>query len=244
MKMTRWLLNTYIVFRIELQNVVQGWKEYLISVLISSATFFMLRLVVNPDPEVEIQLLAGAIVFGVGMISVSRTGQLMVSERFEGRMKLFITSPISQSSYMVGVTTMATVSASITAVVVLALAAAAGVQYHLSPLLIPLIIFTGLTLTGIAVIIATHARTALTAYMLCDAIGVIVVFCSPIFYPVERLPEWLQWVARISPFTHAGQAFREVLSGGSSILVPVCVLLGFMALTNTLGITRMRWREP
>ena len=180
----------------------------------------MLRLMINPPPEVETRLLAGALVFGVGMQSVNMTGSLMVSERFEGQMKLFTTSPISQGSYVVGVTIAGALMAILTAVAVLGLAAATGVNFHLSPLLAPLLIITGLTLPGLAVLIATHARTAQAGYMLCSTVGILVVLVSPIFYPIERLPEVLQWLAQLSPFTHAGQAFMEVLSGGSSITFP------------------------
>ena len=178
------------------------------------------------------------------MQSVNVTGSLLVSERFEGQMTLFRTSPISPGSYVTGVTTASALTAMLTAVVVLGIAAAIGADFHLSLLLLPLLIMTALALPGFAVLIATHVRTAQAGYMLSSTVGILVVLVSPIFYPIERLPEWLQWVARISPFTHAGQAFREVLTGGSSILGPVLVLLVFMVATNILGITRMRWREP
>ncbi len=203
----------------------------------------MLRLVTNAPPELETRLLAGAMVFGVGMQSINMTGQLMVSERFQGQMKLFKTSPISQGSYVVGVTIFAAVIAALTAVALVGMGAAAGVDFHLSPLLIPLILMTGAALTGFAVLIATYSRTAQMGNMLTQTIGIIVIFVSPIFYPIERLPEVLQWLARLSPFTHAGQAFYEVLSGGSSILAQVLILLAFMVVTNTLGIAKMRWRE-
>jgi len=242
--MTRWLIDTYVVCGIEFQRLVREWPAFLITSLIAAATFFLFRLAVNPPLEVEVRLLAGAMVFGVGMQSINTTGQIMVSERFEGQMKLFRTAPISQGSYVVGVTTFATVMAALTAVVVLVLAAVAGVDFQLSPLLLPLIIMTGVALPGFAVLIATYANTAQAGYMLCNTVGIVVVFVSPIFYPIESLPESLQWVARLSPFTHAGQAFTEVLSGGSSILIPVLILLAFMVATNTLGIIKMRWREP
>ena len=80
--------------------------------------------------------------------------------------------------------------------------------------------------------------------MLTNVVGIMVVFISPIFYPVERLPQWLQWLAQVSPFTHAATAFREVLTGGSDILAPVLVMVAVMVVTNTLGILKMRWREP
>lgn len=242
--MIRWLLDTYVICSIESRRFTRDWNGFVITSLISAATFFLFRLVMDPSPEVETRLLAGAMVFGVGMQSVNTTGQVMVSERFEGQMKLFRTSPISQGSYVVGVTLMATVASALTAVVVLGLAAAARVDFHLSPVLVPLIIMTGLALPGFAVLIATYARTAHTGYMLSNTLGILVVFVSPIFYSIESLPEVLQWLARLSPFTYAGQAFLKVLSGNSSILVEVAILLAFMLLTNALGIIKMRWREP
>jgi len=238
--MTRWLLDTYFVCGIECQRFIREWPAFLITSLMAAAPFFLLRLAMNLPAEFETRILAGAMVFGVGMQSINTTGQIMVSERFEGQMRLFQTSPISQGSYVVGVTIFAAVAASLTAVVVMGLAAAAGVQFHLSPVLIPLIIVTGVALTGFAVLIATYAKTAQTGYMLTNTIGIMVVFLSPIFYPIERLPEFLQWLARLSPFTYAGQAFFEVLSGGSSVLVQVLILFAFMVVTNTLGITKMR----
>ena len=242
--MTRWFLDAHVVFSMEVRRFLKDWEGFVINSLISSATFIMLRLMTAPPPDVEVQLLAGAIVLAVGMQSVSVTGSLLVSERFEGQMTLFRTSPMSPGSYVTGVTTASALTAMLTAVGVLGVAAAVGADFHLSLLLLPLLIMTALALPGFAVLIATHVRTAQAGYMLSSTVGILVVLVSPIFYPIERLPEWLQWVARVSPFTHAGQAFREVLTGGSSVLVPVLILLVFMAATNILGITRMRWREP
>jgi len=228
----------------EVKRFLKDWEGFIFNSLISSATFIMFRLIMLPPPEVEVQILAGAVVFAVGIQSVNVTGGLMVSERFEGQMTLFRTSPMSPGSYVAGVTTASALTAMLTAAVVLGVAAAVGARYHLSPLLLPLVVMTALALPGLAVLIATHVRTAQAGYMLCSTVGILVTLVSPVFYPIERLPEWVQWVARISPFTHAGQAFREVLTGGSSVLVPVLVLLVFMVLTNVLGIARMRWREP
>jgi len=238
-----WFSDAWVVFRIEFQRLVRGWSDFLLTSIISAATFFMLRLFIEPSPTEEIQILAGAIVFGVGMQSISRTGGIMISERFEGQMKLFMTSPIPRSAYVVGVTLTSALTSSLTALLVLGLAKAAGVAFHFNPLLLLLIIMTGLALPGIAVVVATRARTAQTGYMLSDTIGIVVSFVSPVFYPIERLPEALQWIARFSPFTHAGQAFREILNGGSSVLIPILVLLAFMVVANALGVSGMRWRE-
>jgi len=242
--MMRWFRDTWVVFSMEIRRFLKDWESFILNSLISSAAFLMLRLMTDPTPDVEVRLLAGAIVFAVGMQSVNVTGGLMVSERFEGQMTLFRTSPMSRGSYVAGVTIASALTAMLTAVVVLGIAAAIGVKFQMSLLLLPLLVMTALALPGFAVLIATHVRTAQAGYMLSSTVGTLIVLVSPIFYPIERLPEWLQWVARVSPFTHAGQAFHEVLAGGSSILLPMAILLVFMVVTNILGITRMRWREP
>jgi ABC-type polysaccharide/polyol phosphate export permease len=242
--MLRWLRDTWVVFSLEFNRFLREWSAFILTSMISVATFFLFRLIGDPPPDAEVGFLAGAVVFGVGMQSVNGTGQVMVSERFEGQMTLFRTSPISQGSYVVGVTLFAAFTSLLTAVAVLGLGALAGVEYRFSLLLVPLLLMTALALPGIAVVIATHARTAQAGYMLSNTVGILVVFVSPIFYPIERLPVFLQWVARASPFTHAGAAFREVLTGGNDILMPMLVLFAFMMVTNVLGIARMRWREP
>ena len=242
--MSRWFNDTYVLFAIESKRFTRQAAVFVLTSLIAAAVFFLFRLVADPPPEVELRLLAGAIVFGVALQSINTTGQIMVSERFEGQMKLFRTSSISQASYVVAVTVFSAATAAMTALVVLGLAAAAGVHLSLSPLLIPLIVLTGLALPGFAVLIATHAKTAQAGYMLSNAVGIMLVMISPVFYPIERLPEALQWLARLSPFTYAGQAVHQTLSGGTAIIVPVCILLAFTVAASAIGIAKMRWREP
>jgi ABC-type polysaccharide/polyol phosphate export permease len=241
--MSSWLADTAAVATLEFYRFLRDWAAFAVTSLMASSTFFLFRLVGDPPPEAEVVFLAGAVVFGVGMQAINSTGQVMISERFEGQMKLFRTSPIAQSSYVVAVVAFAALTSMLSAFVVLGLAALAGVSFHFSPLLLPLLVITAFSLPGIAVIIATWARTAQTGYMLTNVIGIMVAFMSPVFYPVERLPEWLQWLAQVSPFTHAAVAFREVLTGGTDILAPVLVMVAVMIVTLTFGILKMRWRE-
>ena len=242
--MTRWLNELLIVFCIEFRRFLTEWPVYLVVSVIAAAPLFLIRLAADFSSEGDTRLLAGAVVFGLGLQSINGTGQLMVSERFEGQMKLFRTSPMSQSAYVVAITMFTVTMASLSTVAILGLGAAAGIQFKLSPLLAPLVIMTGASLTGFAVLIATNARTASSGALLSNVLGVLVALLSPVFYPIERLPELLQWLAHLSPFTYAGQAFTEVLSGGSAIHVQVLILLAFMVVTTTLGIVKMRWREP
>ncbi|MBN1857115.1 MAG: ABC transporter permease [Dehalococcoidia bacterium] len=241
--MRRWLSELLIVFSIEFRRFVTEWPVYLLVSVIAAAPLFLVRLATDVTAADDTRLLAGAVVFGLGLQSINGTGQLMVSERFEGQMKLFRTAPMSQGAYVVGITLFTVAMAAVSTAAVLGIGALTGIAFSLSLLLIPLVIMTGASLTGFAVLIATNARTASSGALLANTLGVLVALLSPVFYPIERLPEVLQLVAHLSPFTYAGQAFTEVLSGGSSVLLPSLILLGFMLVTTTLGIVKMRWRE-
>ncbi len=241
--MQRWLNETAIVFAIEFRRFLTEWPVYLLVSVIATAPLFLIRLAGEFSSLEDTRLLAGAVVFGLGLQSINGTGQLMVSERFEGQMKLFRTAPMSKAAYVVGVTLFTVVMATVSTVAVLGLGAAAGIPFELSPLLLPLVIMTGASLTGFSVLIATNARTASGGALLASALGVLVAMLSPIFYPIERLPVALQWLAHLSPFTYAGEAFTEVLSGGASVLSQSLILLGFMVATSAIGIARMQWRE-
>jgi hypothetical protein len=73
--------------------------------------------------------------------------------------------------------------------------------------------------------------------------GIFVVLMSPIFFPVSRLPEWMQPVAQVSPFTHAANALDAILSGESGYLGEFAILAAIAAVTLSIGLAGMRWRE-
>jgi ABC-type multidrug transport system permease subunit len=105
------------------------------------------------------------------------------------------------------------------------------------------LVLTALSTAGMSVIIATRAPGLEAGSMLSNVFGILIVLLSPIYYPVERLPEWLQWLARLSPFTHAGEAVNRILSGEGGFMPSAAALLVITVVTATVGIAGLRWQE-
>jgi ABC-2 type transport system permease protein len=63
-------------------------------------------------------------------------------------------------------------------------------------------------------------------------------------FPVSILPDWLQFVARLNPVTHALEAMRASLLGGATIAAlwrPLGVLLPFAAVLLPLSMSIFAW---
>ncbi len=98
-------------------------------------------------------------------------------------------------------------------------------------------------MTGIAIVIATWAPSLEMGGMLANTVGILIVMLSPVYYPIERLPEWLRWLARFSPYTHSGEAINRVLSGQGGFEREVLILAGITLIGLTVGVLGLRWRE-
>jgi ABC-2 type transport system permease protein len=162
---------------------------------------------------------AGVLVSGVLLWDVLLRGQLGVSVSFLEEMwsrnlgHLFVT-PLRPSEWLVSLMAMSLLRTLI-GVVPAALLAIPFFGYSVFQLGLPLgVFFVNLILLGWSialVIIALILRNGMGA----EGLAWIVVFTlapvSAVYYPVDVLPGWLQWVALSLPSTHVFEGMRAVL---------------------------------
>ena len=196
-----------------------------------------------PGFDVGVRLVTGSLVFGLGLATVNLLAQFILFERFNNEMKLVVASPVHPLSYAGGVLVYSVGQALVTSAVILSFAPLFDIDITLSFWLLPLLLLTALSMPGIAVVIATWAPSMEAGNMMANTLGILIVILSPIYYPIERLSEWLQWVARFSPYTHAGEAINKVLSGQGGFEREMLILAGITVVGLVIGILGLRWRE-
>ena len=206
-------------------------------------TLLFAKAMTPPGFDVGVRLVTGSLVFGLGLASVNLLAQLIMFERFNNEMKLVVVSPVHPLSYVGGVLVYSVGQALVTSAVVLSFAPLFGIDITLSFWLPPLLLLTALSMTGMAVVIATWSPSMEAGNMMANTLGILIVILSPIYYPIERLPEWLRWVARFSPYTHAGEAINRVLSGQGGFGQEMLILAGITFVGLTIGVLGLRWRE-
>jgi ABC-2 type transport system permease protein len=204
---------------------------------------FVMSHVLPADATLTPRLIAGSIVFAVGLNAVNNTGQTLVFWRFSNRLKLLVASPMHQASFVGGFLVVPVGHGLFVSSVLLALAPLYGISIHISLWFWPVVAITALSMVGLALLIGTWSPSQAVGNQLSQISGVLVVLVSPIYYPVSRLPDWLQPVAQFSPYTHAANALDGILSGRGDFYGEIGILALITAAGLVLGLRGMRWRE-
>ncbi len=167
----------------------------------------------------------------------------LVQDRFQGRLKLLITMPMSKGSYAIGVLAFASIQAASTVVLLLTLGFASGVEFDLTLALPVIILPMLLMMAGLTLLLASLAPSAEVGGIINGMVGILPVMLSPVFFTMEQAPLLMRWLGWVSPFRYAADGIMKSLSGQSDIWAEFAILAAFAVTLMVVGIWRMRWRE-
>jgi ABC-2 type transport system permease protein len=236
--------DIWSVLEMKFLFLLRGWYWYIIRPLVFPlGVLFWLRVMVPDDPETNLRILSGAVVFGVSLSTANLLSQQILQDRFLGRLKLLITMPISKTSYAAGIMSFSAIQAAPIIVTLLAFSSVVGVDLALTWAFFPLLAATLLGISGIALMIASYAPSLEVGGIMSNLFGVVLVLVSPVFFTMDQAPLVLQLVGWVSPMRYAADGITKSISGDSQIWVELIVLTGFAVVSLTLGLWKLRWRE-
>jgi ABC-type multidrug transport system permease subunit len=240
------IVQTLTIFKIQVLKVSRHPVWFGLNILVGPlALLLFAHWLLPPDlsDEVERHLIAGALVFSLAMASANNLTDMIIQERFVNNLQLIIVSPTRREAYAAGVILYALVQGSASVALMLAFAPIFGISVHLTLWIIPLVLLTTLSLTGIALIIATRAPTWQVGRYLGNVVGILVPLVSPVYYPIDRLPDWLHPIARLSPLTYSADAIFKAISGRTDFEISALVLCALTIASLALGFVGLRWQE-
>jgi ABC-2 type transport system permease protein len=171
--------------------------------------------------EVTTVLLIGAVVWAYLGIIFEILTETVAWERWEGTIEYTFMAPLSRPIHLFGMGLFAIVYGVIRAVLLFAVVALffslqlsnANFAAALVVLIVASISFIGIgMMTAVLPLISPEKGTQLGFV----AQGVLLVV-SGVYYPVSVLPEWMQWLAKISPATYALDGIRNAILNGAGI---------------------------
>lgn len=240
----KFLRDVGSVLEMKVLYLVRGWYWFAIRpIVFPLGVLFWLRVMLPDDPVVNLRILSGALVFGVSLSTANLFTQLVLQDRFLGRVKLLVTMPMSKASYAVGVLVFAAIQSSPVVVVLLVFSFVVGVDVKLTSAFFPLIVAALLSVAGIALMIASYAPSVEAGGIMSNLFGVVLVMVSPVFFTMDQAPFVLQVIGWVSPMRYAADGITKAISGNGQIWLELGVLMGFAVASMALGLWKMQWRE-
>jgi len=154
-------------------------------------------------------------------------------------------APVLLEDVVAGEAVWAASKAFLSGAAVLLVATALGlVSSALALWVLPLIFLSGLAFAGLGLVI-TALSPSYDFFMYYFTLAITpMMLASGVFFPLERLPEWLQMVAQIFPLTHAVELARPLMNGviPNSVGMHLLVLVGYAVVSFYLALLLTRRR--
>jgi ABC-2 type transport system permease protein len=175
---------------------------------------------INVD-EVTTILLVGAVVWAYLGIIFEILTETVAWERWEGTIEYTFMAPLSRPIHLFGMGAFSIVYGIVRAVLLFGVVAMffdldlshADFVAALVVLVVASIPFIGIgMMTAVLPLISPEKGTQLGFI----AQGILLVV-SGVYYPVSVLPEWMQWLATISPATYALDGMRDAIVNGDGL---------------------------
>jgi ABC-2 type transport system permease protein len=235
--------NTYLIKR-------YGWWElaFFIWTIANTLTVVFIAEGVKADGgtlDVERQttiLLIGAVIWAYLGIVFEILTETVAWERWEGTIEYTFMAPVSRPVHLIGMGVYAVIYGLVRAALVF-FAVVLFIGIHLphanygaavALLAIASISFIGVgMMTAVLPLVSPEKGTQLGFV----AQGLMLVV-SGVYYPVNVLPDWMQWIAKISPATYALRGNREqILNGAGLAWADVWPLLVIGAFSIPIGLS-------
>jgi len=190
-------------------------------------------------------LAPGFMALTVVMGTLGGLGSAISREKEQGTMDGIMVAPISRDTIVAGKMIAQTVRGMIQGFMILGLSMLLfGVKVYGSPILMVVVMLLGVaSFAGIGIIATSIAPEQETAMMMMMLLQFPMMFLSGILFPMDQMPNWLQWVGKMLPLYYAADALRKVMILSASfnqILTDVVILVVYSVTTLAIAVPIFR----
>ncbi len=173
------------------------------------------------------------------------TGISFLRERSQGTMERLMASPVSRFDIVVGYLFGFFIFAlTQTLIILLFTIYVLDVRYYGD--LWQIFVFQIVVITGavnLGIFISTFARNEFQMVQFIPLILFPQIFLCGVIWPVEQMPDYLQWLSAILPLRYAVDGLRDIMLAGKSLIdvgFELSVLIGFAIVISILAAITLR----
>ncbi len=196
-------LNVARIYFIQIKNWFLWF--FLYTLLFPIGLIFFLRVASNNIDSVR--LAAGATVLSISTIAVNATGYWVITDRFQYRIQLIKSLPISFASYYMAIIIVSVSQSLINIYILVFVLKAFDFAIRISPLLSLAVFTTTIFFSLFGIFIGRIVKDTSHGTLMMNLFSTGAVLMCPIFYPIEALPLGIARIAALMPHTIAFRVF-------------------------------------
>lgn len=174
-------------------------------------------LVPHITPTVAVFFATGAPTLTLILMGLSVVPQETAQSRISGRFTYIAALPVPRLAPMLADVTFWLIVQLPGTILTLVLAAVRfDVHFHVAALVVPAFVLVSLTAAAVGYAIAVSLPPAATGQVT-QFVSIALLLFSPINFPLDRLPEWLQDLHRGLPVTYMADVIRGGLTGSYGV---------------------------
>ncbi len=173
------------------------------------------------------------------------TGISFLRERSQGTMERLMASPVSRLDIVVGYLFGFFIFA-LTQTLIIVLFTIYVLDVHYYGNLWQIFVFQTVVITGavnLGIFISTFARNEFQMVQFIPLILFPQIFLCGVIWPVEQMPDYLQWLSAILPLRYAVDGLRDIMLAGKNLTdvwFELAMLVGFAAVMSVLAAITLR----
>jgi ABC-2 type transport system permease protein len=160
-------------------------------------------------------------------------GVSIVSDREVGFLREILVAPVSRTGIVLGKAAGSAMAALLQVLVLLAIAPLVDVPLDVGTVvvLVPTVVVLSLVLSGLGIFIGSFARSQQGFQLMMQMLVFPMIFLAGVFFPVDRVPLWMEIASKVNPVTYGVDAIRQVFLGS----VPAGAGLGVTVFGHTMS---------
>lgn len=187
----------------------------------------------------------GLLMMIVMMGAMTGIPRAIAHEKEIGTFDGILAAPVNEISIIMGKTLAQTVRGFIQGIIVMAIAMLVfGVTVNGNLLLTAGVLLLGIfSFIGLGILLTALSNNEETAMILMTVLQFPMMFLTGVFFPIQQMPWFMQWVAQLLPLTYAVTAMRKVMilgAGVGDIMPEIAILVVFGAIMLLIAIPVFR----
>lgn len=218
----------------------------LMSIILPSGFLLSLKYIVGETtPERALFLISGNVLFSIINICLVSVGQNITFMKQIRSLEYYATLPINKLCLLFSIILSFFIVAIPGFVIVLILGALVfKYQLTVNLMLIPAILLIAGSFSGIGALIGIRSNDSMKSGLICQLIMFIIIFATPVFVALERLPKLIQYFSYLLPSTYGANLLRSVLLGQSNGMWLNITVLSVFTLSSIILLARFfEWSE-